>query len=68
MCLKQQLHKMVHQILTAPSFVIPSNFMFFAGRFDEDGSFIGQYVTVSKNKQRISNELTAAVANGATYV
>ena len=43
-------------------------FYYFPGRFDEDGSFIGQYVTVSKNKQRISNELTAAVANGATYV
>lgn len=41
---------------------------YLSGRFDEDGSFIGQYVTVSKNKQRISNELTAAVANGATYV
>ena len=42
-----------------------------SGRFDEDGSFIGQYVTVSKNKQRISNELTAAAASapsGATYV
>jgi len=38
------------------------------GRFDEDGSFIGQYVTVTKNKQRISNELTAAAASGATYV
>ena len=44
------------------------NIYHFPGRFDEDGSFIGQYVTVSKNKQRISNELTAAVANGATYV
>jgi len=43
-------------------------FICLQGRFDEDGSFIGQYVTVSKNKQRISNELTAAVANGATYV
>ena len=40
----------------------------FSGRFDEDGSFIGQYVTVTKNKQRISNELTAAAASGATYV
>ena len=44
------------------------NIYHFPGRFDEDGSFIGQYVTVSKTKQRISNELTAAVANGATYV
>ena len=45
-----------------------NTYIHFSGRFDEDGSFIGQYVTVSKNKQRISNELTAAVANGATYV
>ena len=45
-----------------------SYILIFPGRFDEDGSFIGQYVTVTKNKQRISNELTAAVANGATYV
>ena len=44
---------------------------FISGRFDEDGSFIGQYVTVTKTKHRVSNELTAAVAaeaSGATYV
>ena len=37
----------------------------------KDGSFIGQYVTVTKTKHRVSNELTAAVAaeaSGATYV
>ena len=41
-----------------------------SGRFDEDGSWIGVYGTNSKkdNKKRISNELTAASAAGATYV
>jgi len=39
-------------------------------RFDEDGSWIGQYGTINKKQKRISNELTAASASagGATYV
>ena len=39
-----------------------------SGRFDEDGSWIGVYGTSKKEKKRISNELTAATAAGATYV
>jgi len=37
------------------------------GRFDEDGSWIGQYGTMSRKQQRISNEASPPIG-AATYV
>jgi len=38
------------------------------GRFDEDGSWIGQYGTLRKKQQQISTESSTQPLGAATYV